>query len=410
MVLKKIFKVSKNGKELRKNKKGVLQKGSWVHRVYLGEVAGKKKYKQFRSKAAFQRWTDSEKRIKHLQIQHGSTVAQRDTALLASWAKYDDELRGLGSSLSSLAQEGIKRLSASKKQGSLGDAVKDFLRGKEGRLADRTYRDYEARLRRFLVGSEGLADLPARSLATEHIAQHLDSVQTVVARGCQYRVLSSFTAWGARESWWPQNLMPHFENPKTAKGEAVILSPSQAQSLLNTAFQSGDHHVLSFVAISLFGGLRPAEFLKRDSKGGFLRLDWADISIQGIKISKSLSKTGMGRVVPLLYPLPAWLEEVRKLSGGILSGPVLPLRGWETRWGRWKRKHWPHPWGHDQLRHSFCSYRLALTRNPPQTSMEAGHSVSVLLKNYWNYKTQEVDAEAFFRLLPPSKKKKLRVV
>ena len=51
------------------------------------------------------------------------------------------------------------------------------------------------------------------------------------------------------------------------------------------------------------------------------------------------------------------------------------------------------------LRHSFCSYRLALTQNANQTALEAGHSADILFKHYRQLCTEaEADAGSQSRL------------
>lgn len=50
-------------------------------------------------------------------------------------------------------------------------------------------------------------------------------------------------------------------------------------------------------------------------------------------------------------------------------------------------------------RHSWCSYRLALTENAARTAMEAGHSEAMLLRCYRELVRREV-AEEFFGSVP----------
>ena len=54
---------------------------------------------------------------------------------------------------------------------------------------------------------------------------------------------------------------------------------------------------------------------------------------------------------------------------------------------------------HNGLRHSFCSYRLAVTKSAVQVALEAGNSPKMLFENYRELVTEK-DALAYFGILP----------
>jgi len=54
---------------------------------------------------------------------------------------------------------------------------------------------------------------------------------------------------------------------------------------------------------------------------------------------------------------------------------------------------------HNGLRHSFCSYRLAVTKSAAQVVLEAGNSPKMLFENYRELVTEK-DALAYFGILP----------
>src|SRR5262249_27616429 len=56
-------------------------------------------------------------------------------------------------------------------------------------------------------------------------------------------------------------------------------------------------------------------------------------------------------------------------------------------------------WKHNALRHSFISYRVALTQNIPQVALEAGNSVKLVNSNYRALVTPD-EAKAWFAILP----------
>ena len=61
------------------------------------------------------------------------------------------------------------------------------------------------------------------------------------------------------------------------------------------------------------------------------------------------------------------------------------------------------------LRHSFCSYRLALTMNANQVALEAGHSADILFKHYRQLCT-ETEAKRWFSLAPAGSEKVVPMV
>jgi hypothetical protein len=61
------------------------------------------------------------------------------------------------------------------------------------------------------------------------------------------------------------------------------------------------------------------------------------------------------------------------------------------------------------LRHSFCSYRLALTQNANQTALEAGHSADILFAHYRQLCT-EAEAKRWFSIAPVGAEKVVPMV
>jgi hypothetical protein len=57
-------------------------------------------------------------------------------------------------------------------------------------------------------------------------------------------------------------------------------------------------------------------------------------------------------------------------------------------------------WKHNALRHSFCSYRLAIIKNAAQVALEAGNSPQMIFANYRQLVT-ETEAAKWFAVCPP---------
>jgi hypothetical protein len=57
---------------------------------------------------------------------------------------------------------------------------------------------------------------------------------------------------------------------------------------------------------------------------------------------------------------------------------------------------------HNGLRHSFCSYRLAITKSAAQVSLEAGNSPKMLFESYRELVTEKA-AQEYFGIFPEKK-------
>lgn len=220
------------------------------------------------------------------------------------------------------------------------------------------------------------------------------------------RTISAWFGWAVDEGYLPSNPCARKrQRPGTKKKkapEAVILSPSEASALLRAAVDAKDWTSLSFIALSLFAGIRPLEFRKKYRGAASVNLDWCNITPDGIEIDSNLAKTA-ARVITIRDPLPLWIEFIRD-KRGILSGPVLAAGkrggGWRKHWEAFLKKHWKPTWHADQLRHSYGSYLLALVKNAGEVAKEMGNSPTILLRHYWNWKTLGPKALEFWALTP----------
>jgi integrase len=170
-----------------------------------------------------------------------------------------------------------------------------------------------------------------------------------------------------------------------------ILTVSQCAKVLRRARESGPD-MLRWVAVQLFGGLRPEEAR---------RIREENITAMHIDIFSGMAKGRRRRLVTINPTLKAWLD-----LGGQL--PVLNLtRRWATiRLGKLVNQTKKRDaatglgfdWPHDGMRHSFVSYAFPIW-GATQTAIEAGHSEGVLFQHYREVVTKE-QAEEFWALRP----------
>ena len=170
-----------------------------------------------------------------------------------------------------------------------------------------------------------------------------------------------------------------------------IWTPGQARDLLGAAW-SGEHRSLvPFLTLGLFAGLRTSECFS---------LEWSDILSDLIRVSPASAKGRRLRLVPYLPCAKAWIEPFRSpSSSGKVSSfspssryrwldAILPLAGIKS-------------WLPNSCRHSFGSYRVAMTQNTAQVALEMGQrGDDVLFEHYRALATTDESIE-YFAIFPP---------
>lgn len=169
---------------------------------------------------------------------------------------------------------------------------------------------------------------------------------------------------------------------KDSGHDIEIYSTDEMTQLLENASPG----ILPYVILSGFCGLRPAEIR---------RLDWRDINFKEnyVQVSSGKSKTRIQRYAPLSANAKAWLKPISKAEGQVLT-----LVEWQHAILRLAKKAKVN-WKRNALRHSWVSYRLALTQNPNQTALEAGHTVKVQERDYRRPLTK-ANGKKWFSILP----------
>ena len=175
------------------------------------------------------------------------------------------------------------------------------------------------------------------------------------------------------------------EKFKEPESEIEIFTPEEMTSLLLVSHA----RILPLVAIGAFAGIRSAEIR---------RLDWEDIKWDRghIEIAGRKAKTAARRLVPLPDNLKAWLAPWREETGPIISitDPAGALNDIAVK------AQIPGGWRQNALRHSFISYRVALTGDVARTALEAGNSPKMIFRHYREV-VDEATARTWFSIVPP---------
>ena len=102
----------------------------------------------------------------------------------------------------------------------------------------------------------------------------------------------------------------------------------------------------------------------------------------------------MRRLIPITQNLKLWLQEYQQKEG-----PVVPFQNLSNQLLKLAKKANVR-WKRNGLRHSFISYRVAVTKNVPQVALEAGNSVGIIQTNYLKLVTEELGKQ-WFAIVPP---------
>jgi len=184
--------------------------------------------------------------------------------------------------------------------------------------------------------------------------------------------------------------MAGVEKIKDLGGEIEIYSPAEMQRLLAAA--SDD--VLPTLAIGGFAGLRSAEIQ---------RLEWSDVRFQDrfIQITKGKAKNAARRLVPITDNLSDWLAPYAALQGRVWTHSSSYLYQCQaSAAARTKTENLPAvDWKHNALRHSFISYRVAITQDVNKVALEAGNSPAMIFRHYREL-VRPADATKWFSLSP----------
>ena len=162
-----------------------------------------------------------------------------------------------------------------------------------------------------------------------------------------------------------------------------IFTPEQFNKLLHAA----PARLIPLLAISGFSGLRAAELS---------RLDWSAVNINRriIELRATQAKTAARRILPISDNLAAWLAPFVG-TGSVISS--MEIRGEATALAKKLGIGWPQ----NVLRHSYISYRVALTGDVPRTALEAGNSPDIIFRHYREVVDEDA-AKAWFGIMPPA--------
>jgi hypothetical protein len=169
----------------------------------------------------------------------------------------------------------------------------------------------------------------------------------------------------------------------------ITTTPAEVRRIFSTLMRYRGGVLVRYFAFTYFAGIRPEELLRMAPREAEL----VDVKTRIITIPANVSKTRHERKIAISDNLAAWLEYA--------PGPIIPTNFRSMHASA--RKHFK--LSHDESRHSFISYHVALHRSLGEAALQAGNSETIIRRHYLNLHPKEEGGE-FFRIVPDAKRRR----
>ncbi|MGH7977689.1 MAG: tyrosine-type recombinase/integrase [Limisphaerales bacterium] len=300
-----------------------------------------------------------------------------------------------GQSLIEAADYFGKRNPVAQPSKNIGDIVAEMVEAKRiAGVSDIHLRILKGRLERFAQ----VFQCPIASITALDISKYISSLKAKDGKTVKNRTrgnalsdLRNFFNFARKQRYITRDVVEEISEIDAPKKEVVetgIFTPAQMKQIIAEV----NDELKPLLAIGAFCGLRSEELN---------RLHWRDVRLtEGVIIvGADKAKTATRRVVPIPENCRAWLASYAKSEGQINPAPHAGalIDRIERVAARLKIK-----WVKNGLRHSFCSYRLAVTSDPARVATEAGNS-PVMVHRHYKALVTEAQAKEWFNIFPKTK-------
>ena len=278
------------------------------------------------------------------------------------------------------------RSKGSSKAMPLGGVIEKFLAAKSNRSPAYTVKLNDDLA---LLESHFGADRPIDRIRSDEIEDFLDSKKAAGRRRINLRseIITLFRYAQNRLRALPRDRKTEaelVEKDQTKRKPAETFSPEEFESFLGAVRPEW----LPWLVLGGLAGIR--------TDGEIFRIRWECFNWDRriIDLDPAITNINERRHVPLCDRLIDLLKPVRRESG-----PVINLKKPEDETERLARVTGI-PWRRNALRHSFCSYRVAITGDIPLVSTESGNSPAMIKRCYWEVKHFDEGLRWFGLTLP----------
>ena len=272
---------------------------------------------------------------------------------------------------------------------SVADAVSEYLEKSKARVAEGTLRGYSRIVGHF---SEIFGERKVASIKRKDMIDYLSRFEQKPPQWLNVqRALSKFFVECEKYGYCSSNPCSHLDAPRNLKApDRKYLSVEDAEKLMRYAEANAKHLVVYF-ALGLFGGLRPSEAQRMTAKHINLKTGYLHISADITKTHSFKERTF--QIEPTLM---AWLRKY--YDPKTKPVPYVDENSLNYAVAQTFKKSGV-PKSNDVLRHSYGTYRFALTGNSAETASVMGHNESVGLK-YYRGRAPKEEAIRFFAIRP----------
>lgn len=310
------------------------------------------------------------------------------------------QLTQYGATLADVVRDYVEKHRSIREPRMIPALVEEFIETKQNAGKSEDYMNSLRRLRRFAQ----LFQMPVADINAPLLQSYFDGMKNSAGEPATprtklnyWRLVRALLRYAVRRRYASRDLLDELdaiELPSLRPTPTEIWSPDELREM----FDACRPELIPWLAVAAFCGLRSAEIR---------RLDWADINLDRrvLTVSAQNAKTASRRIVPLCDAAVAWLTPHHRDSGPVAhfreenkfcSGITEAVKAAREQVGNRA----PFKWRRNALRHSFCSYRLALTKDVAAVALEAGNSASMIFKHYRQL-VGEDDASRWFNTCPP---------
>jgi integrase len=276
----------------------------------------------------------------------------------------------------------IENRLASDKSCTVAEAVSELIATREREGKSRRYvRDLRSRLGQFAYRF-GTAKMTEVEVGQIDDWLHGLKIGPVSRNTMRLRISTLFEYCIGRK-FCTANPVEHVAVSKAVDKAPGILTPDQFARLLSESTED----TLPVNAIGGFAGLRSSELE---------RLDWREVHFESglIEVTADKAKTSKRRLVKIEPCLAQWLEPYRGRSGRVAPA------GLEMRLRKDRKRAGINVWPSNALRHSFCSYHLAVFEDAGKLATQMGHRNSALIYNTYRELVRPEVAKRWWSITP----------
>ena len=221
------------------------------------------------------------------------------------------------------------------------------------------------------------------SITTSQLQNWLNGFDNPGTRNTHRKRIVTLFRWSRKNGYLPKSATTEAEDTESAvepPHQIGIIDGATLTACLNVIVERHKHYVPALVLATLCG-------LRRSEIHG---QDWKDIHLDRrlMRVTAAKPGTAQNRMVPICDRAAYYLEQHCVQSGPVCGNLAIDrIRDICITTGL--------KLPNNCFRHSFISYRVALTGNVEETSLEAGNSPRIIHKHYRELVTKEQAHEWF---------------